>query len=85
MSRDPYTFVCAATVPDAHAWCARNGVRPRSGSTRILTPKNSLGGRGCALTTGDRVVVLGDVNWENARLTLAPAGLGTVVHPEFVA
>jgi len=79
-----YTFICAESVPAAHSWCRANGVRLHPHTTRILTPRNSLGGRGCRLTAEDRVVVVGDVNWDIARIALTPAGLGSIVQPEFV-
>lgn len=82
--RRPFTFVCAASASVALSWCKRNDVQSHSHATRILTPRNSLGGRGCQLTAEDRVVVIGDVNWEHARACLTPAGLGSVVQPEFV-
>lgn len=76
-------FVYAETMHDAITWCRANDVRPLARDTRIVTRRSPHGGRGCKLTTDDRVVVLGRSIEEQVRAVLGPAGLGTIVMPEF--
>jgi hypothetical protein len=50
-------FVLADTLPQAHAWCRRNGIRPYARTTIVATRGPVLRGHG--VRAGDRVVFLG--------------------------
>lgn len=77
-------FVIAESVGRARSWCRGNGVSPGARDTGIATPRGPHLGRGRRLTATDRVVVIDHPDWEQIRLSLIPAGLYTVVQPEFV-
>lgn len=78
-------FVAAESTARARSWCRENGVQPTARTTRILTPQSPHGGRGRMLTADDRVVILDEAVDPLARAVLVPAGLGTVIQPEYVA
>lgn len=78
----PRTFVCGARAAARH-WCEHNGVPFRSSTTRIITPRDPSCGRGVRFAPEDRVVFVGDADWRHLEAVLIPAGLGSVVTPEF--